>query len=354
MLLEVFNAYDSAAVEGCGRGGEDMKKVMFFLIFMFYALTVFAGHAIPFPDIYKPVWITVEDDKLYISERATIYVYSLKDFKLKQTIGREGEGPREFKRYAVIDILPNSILVNSLGKISHLSKDGKFIKEVRVKSEVANLKSLGENFVGRAFRITRKGKEKMNYKVLNLYNPELLKIKEVFKQELDMQQGKGTKLFHLSFSYKTYANRLYVAGRHDFIIDVFDAEGNKLFSITHPYKKLKFNSEHKKQLYESIRMRGRDVEKWKKIGILPKYFPAIRHLSVTDDTIYVQTYKKRGAAYELFLFDLKGKLKKRLFLPCVDRYFMAPFPFTFKNNKIYQLAENEETERLELRIHEIK
>lgn len=345
---------DSEALEGWGRGGEDMKKVMLFLIFMLCALTVSAGQAIPFPEIYKPVRIAVEDGKLYISERATIYVYSLKDFKLKQTIGREGEGPREFKRYAVIEILPNSLLVNSLGKISHLSKDGKFIKEVRVKSEVAFLKCLGENFVGRAFRIARKGKEKMNYKVLNLYNPELFKIKEIFKQELDMQQGKGTKLFHLSFSYKTYANRLYVAGKHDFIIDVFDAEGNILFAITHPYKKLRFNAEHKKQLYESFRLMGRDVERWKKIGILPKYFPAIRHLSVTDDTIYVQTYKKRGDAYEFFLFDLEGKLIKRLFLPCVDRYFMVPFPFTFKNNKLYQLAENEETETLELRIHEIK
>ena len=57
---------------------------------------------------------------------------------------------------------------------------------------------------------------------------------------------------------------------------------------------------------------------------------------------------------ECFIFDFQGKFIERTFLPVKNMDAVDFSPLTIKNNKIYQLVENEESENWELHINGIK
>ena len=329
-----------------------MKKVTVIFMILFLASSIQATKLAEFPKLNNPVQIAVLQNRLYISEKAVLYIYSMKDFTLIKSFGGEGEGPGEFKRYAAIEIHDGKLFINSVGKISIYKKDGTMEKEVRAKGDVRMFRPVGDSFIGQGFRIALEMKKKINYKTLDLYDSSLNRKKEVFRQVLDWQQGKGTALYHLSFAYRTFKDKIYVAGKHDFEIQVFNSDGKYEKSITLAYKKVKFTEEHREKTFEFFRLRRRNVEEWKKIARFPDKFPAIRSVEVNDQGIYVQTYRKTEKGYELFIFDLDGKLVNATHIALKDKYFMIPFPHRFVKGRGYQISENEETEIIEL--HEIK
>lgn len=103
-----------------------------------------------FPELTNPGQILVDPSSknIYISDRTTVYIYSLTDFKLKKKFGKSGEGPREFKRYANLFLTSDYLLVNSVSRATFFTKDGKYIREMN--SKTANLGPfllIGENFV---------------------------------------------------------------------------------------------------------------------------------------------------------------------------------------------------------------
>ena len=83
----------------------------------------------------------------------------------------------------------------------------------------------------------------------------------------------------------------------------------------------------------------------------PEFFPAIKDLVVDSGHVYVTTYQRKQGKSEFFIFDLEGKLVKKTFLPLkpLGNYFgVFFFPYCIKNNYLYQLIENEDTEQWEL------
>ena len=81
-------------------------------------------------EVMKPTAIEIDDQNLYVVEGTSVYIYSLKDFKLVKKFGKKGEGPKEFKMMITrIITQKDDLLINSFGKISFYSKNGKFIKE---------------------------------------------------------------------------------------------------------------------------------------------------------------------------------------------------------------------------------
>ena len=346
-----------------------MKKFMVIILLILAVLFLAVSGSMPLgavPDtiarkaavlkeIYKPMQIDVDSNHLYVSQLSTVYIYSLEDFQLKNKFGREGEGPQEFKRYALLNVQPQVLLINSMGKLSFFKKDGTFIKEMRTGSENYNMKPLGENFVGFGFRVMTKKEDKVNYKVINLYDSNLKKIKEIFKQELDWQQGKGTRILHLSFVYHTFRDKLYVAGKNDFVIDVFDKEGNPLFSISQDYQKKKFTKEDKDRILDQVKKTRspENFESFRQNARFPEVFPAIQYFYIDNEKIYVKTHNTGNDLAEFFIFDIKGKLLKTTMLPLVERLPQTNFPYVIKDNKLYQLVENQDTEMIELYVYEI-
>jgi len=176
-----------------------MKFMTLLLILFLSSPFVFSEKVSVLPDIMKPHLIAVDNDQLYISEDTTVYIYSLKDYKLKCKFGKQGEGPEEFNRYAIVIPQQDSLVINSRGKVSYFSKDGKYIKEIKNKAGVigGGFIPLGKNFAGQGFA----REENKIYHTFNIYDSQLLKTKEIFRRDLDRRPQKinplDAKLFRL-------------------------------------------------------------------------------------------------------------------------------------------------------------
>ncbi len=55
-------------------------------------------------------------------------------------------------------------------------------------------------------------------------------------------------------------------------------------------------------------------------------------------------WKWENKRVEFFIFDLKGKLEKNIYIPFAFQDALRPYPAAIKNGKLYQLIENDEEE----------
>jgi hypothetical protein len=308
------------------------------------------GEVVPLPELAKPLHIEVDANQIYITEGATVFIYSLKDFKLVKKFGKRGEGPGEFnERIRFVDAQADHLFFNSTGKVSYFTKDGTFIKEFRTLSPDMRVKQLGENFVG----VRMAGEGGTLYISIDLYDGNLKKIKALHRQEMEVQMGgKGTKVFAHLLPFHIVGDKLFIAKGEEFIIEILDKTGNKQYTITYNYRKIKVTDKDKSQVMDFLKTSPDTapyLEMLKPI-IFPEYFPAIRQYFVASGKVYVLTYKKNENKSEIFLFDMTGKFLKRTYVPYA---FMTPvdeYPAAIKNGMLYQVIENEETEGWDLHI----
>ncbi|MCP4147527.1 MAG: hypothetical protein GY757_07235 [bacterium] len=75
-----------------------MKKITLFVLLITLLAGVAHSKKIGTLDgIFKPQMINAFDNEIFIVEGNNFYIFSADELKLKRKIGREGEGPGEFK-----------------------------------------------------------------------------------------------------------------------------------------------------------------------------------------------------------------------------------------------------------------
>jgi hypothetical protein len=335
------------------------KIIKTLVILIFCSGAAFASRTVPLPGLINPDSITVDKNRIYITDGAAISIYSREDFKLIKKFGKKGEGPREFKvamgatAKLKISVQPDQIIVNSIGRVSFFTKDGNYIKEINVPTG-NNFIPLGNGFVG--YATTRDNK--ILYLLINLYDADLKKIKEIFRKEYYFQANKRMNLIKLGCANKRRAvysvcrNKLLVEGEND-IIHVFDEKGEKKRDIKQDYEKLKIPETRKAEIMDDIYtlFTGQVVRKIiKEKGYFPDRFPA-RIFTTADDKIYIPTYMNNEGKNEFIIFDIDGKLLKKVYVPFKAQQFLLPYPYTVKDGTLFQLVENDETEEWELHIN---
>jgi hypothetical protein len=67
-----------------------MRKTSFVILFAILTVSLLAAKTIPLPELTNPAGILVDNDQIYIIQFPNIFIYSLKDFKLKKTFGKRG------------------------------------------------------------------------------------------------------------------------------------------------------------------------------------------------------------------------------------------------------------------------
>jgi hypothetical protein len=334
-----------------------MRKKIFISLLMLMSLTIcqaLAAAAVSLARLSNPKQLLLDNEHIYIVDFPTVFVYSLKDFSLIREFGKQGEGPKEFKQYINVffqDIEPNHLVVSSLGKISFYSRNGTYIKEVKLGFGGWTFQPLGDKFMGH----TLGGTAKEGYKALNIYDSNFNKIKEIYRKEFFFDDSiKKRTLFASNYRYWTHQNKIYVSAKDDFIIEIFDSTGRPLQPIhLEQYKRVKCTDQHKKSVLDFFRQnpRIRDVfEQFKNHIQFPDYFPAIRDIVIDEGKIFVLTYNRKDGKNEFFIFDLDGKLLQKKFLPIQTLNGVSPYSYYIKNGKLYQLVENEDTEQWELQI----
>jgi hypothetical protein len=169
-----------------------MRKLLIsFLAVLFLTCLVSAAKVAVLGELQRPASITVDGSQVFITEGINVYIYSEKDYSLQKKFGKEGEGPQEFKRHPNpmsesirISVQPKEILVNSIGKISYFTRKGEFIREMR--AMVSVYIPVGNHMAG--FGMDQK--EQTRYITLNLYSPQCVKEKELFRAKAPLQEGK--------------------------------------------------------------------------------------------------------------------------------------------------------------------
>ena len=84
------------------------------------------------------------------------------------------------------------------------------------------------------------------------------------------------------------------------------------------------------------------------------FFPPIRFFHISDDKIYIITYKEIDDKHEIVVLDLQGNILKKDFVRIQSwKYYkyLGEFDlYTINNNKIYELHKNTNTDKWEMHI----
>ena len=335
-----------------------MKKSIAFSLLLLSTISglVFAEKVIALPDVLKAENILIAHNRLYVAEQVKIYIYSLGDFKLIKKFGKRGEGPEEFM--GAIGWLAkgkNCVLITSQNKVSLFTPDGEFMEEKKAKSGFFSgfYQSVGDNFTG----VSTKTDKGVMYFTIFLYDKNFDKLKELASFKF-ADNGK----FHFlnvirMISCFTYKDKIYVAKEKGFTVNILDHDGKLLNTITRDYKPRKFTVKDEEEMRVMFKkgMPAGQYETMKDRMVFDKYYPEILMIQVSDDIIYVSTWKKKNDLYEMFLYKLDGTFIKQKFIKLVLRPGDAirPYPSTFNRGKLYQLIEDEDDEVWKLHITKI-
>ncbi len=344
-----------------------MKKSCAFILMVLFSTVAFTAKIATFPRLMNPEAIIVDNQQIFIVEGIHLFIYSAKDFKLQVKIGKEGEGPREFKKHnrafltnLQVYIQPDRIFISSLGKISFFTREGTFIKEIISTSPTGRCAPLGEKYAGLGFART----EKAEFVIFKIYEDPAKQGKEIRRFKIPEVPGKKidpVKMVLANNAFVIYkdGDRLFMPDQEDGTIHVFDENARECHTITYQYPKVKIADSIEKKL---DRLFSRD-HRFKDLYLRDKarnnirfasYFPPIKALRISDQKVYVITFNQKDEKYESFIFGIKGKLLKKIFLPLAEKNLLEFYPFTVYKGKFYQLIENEDKEEWELHIMKIK
>ncbi len=338
-----------------------MKGLKILLIMLVLAGGMAEAKIVPLPDLGNPGFILIDKDQFYISEGATVYIYSLKDFSLKKKFGKVGAGPEEFQvlpqaQFSNVEltVYNNNLYVFSFSKMSTFSREGKLVEEKKLKSIVWHMVPWENYFAARGQVIDKGIVVNGVYIIGKKDSPP----KEIYRETDFFQPQKSVKpIARRPPHYYVYNNNLYLDEKEKGIIHVYNTDGKEIKAITHSYPKVKFTEKNKKEFvdyYMSDPIIKPQYEALEKLTEYPDYFPIICFHLAADNKIYVLTYEKSGGNQKFYVFDLKGKLIKSAMMPLRPLTPEQPYPFTIDGGKLYQLLDNEDSEQWELHIKDFK
>lgn len=350
-------------------------------LFILFLLFVLSGALKPaenlgvLENILKPSIIDIHQGRLFVMDVEKIKVYSLKDLSLINTFGKKGEGPGEYKIVVNMPLRLQAykkfLLVESVNKLSYFTLNGNFLREKRKFPLLGMITPIGKNYIGR--RIIRPQDGALSITSVNIYDKELKKIKELYRQEF-IQQGAfpnlrlnlGKDFLH----YRVADNKIFLEkSNKGFIIDVFDFQGKKLYEIKKKFEKIPITSQDKKLIIKDLEMDPQIQRQLKQFGFkwnefsknfkydFPRYCPPIKTMDIDKGKIYITTFRTKDNKVETIIMDLKGKVLKTTFIqPTAKEWVMAIMMGvrleTTHNEKIYYIQENED-EEWELFVQEI-
>ena len=341
---------------------EEIMKKYSILILVLMAFTLLQAEKLAVLEgLIRPGSIQVNGDRLYIVENPAppLLIYSMKDYKLIKKFGKPGEGPRELKANAfgppmVVNASSEYLLVNSTAKLTYFIRDGVYIKEKKVPSMQLYLE-FGDGYINSTGVVI--GKD--IFLAVVLADKDFKKGKQLYLSDITVGLNATFNYPNTPFAYSfpRYKDRLYVSsGKMDFVIDVFDTRGTKLYTIKKDYKNVKVTAEYEAKVKKDMKSDpnfGKFWEYMKKKLSFKSHFPALKTLWADNGRLYAVTHKKKNGKSECIVMDLKGKEIKRVYLPIEDQSILSSIMYyTFNNNYFYQLVEDEEEEQWEL--HRIK
>ncbi len=344
---------------------ETMKKFVFILLFLFLFFLLVGGsyarQAVSFPELNRPFSITVNADKLFITDGPVVYIHSMKDFSLLNKFGKAGEGPGEFKVFATINqgsvvlaLKGDKIMVTSLGRVSFYTLNGEFVEQKNIQSlfGFGIIRPFDTRYVG----LGAAGDANKQYFTLNFYDPEFKKGDEMIRI-IAFQGGKSINPINIGIlpAISTSNDRVFFLD-YEGAIHIFDQVGKKLLEVSlsnilKNYSQEKITEERKNKYIQYFLSDPRfkpQFERDRNNVKFPDTFPKIRDFRVEGNKIYAVTFRELHHQKELVILDQEGHLIKKMMVSLGEINPRELVPYTIKDGTLYQLVENPDTEEWEL------
>ncbi len=334
-----------------------MKRLIYILIIILMALPFYGQPGKVLEDLLNPLSMEIDDSRIYFTEGAKIYIYSIKDLELIKVFGKAGAGPREFLVQPQIplqvDVSTDKLLVNSQGKVSFWNKDGSYINEKKVLIGVFSgfFRPLTDGYVGLRIIV----EDNIMYFGADYYDKDFNRKKLLLKQKHFFQQGKKMNPIGRIPVFSIWKGRAYVEDK-DGIIHIYDKTGKEFPPIAHKFKPFKINKDHKDRILNFYKNDPGIKQFWsffKDNMEFPAHFSNIQTSIVSDSKVYIQTYRRDGDRAEFIIYGTDGKYFGTRMIQFKDQNIIRPYPYSIKRDKLYQVVENED-EDWEMVITDIK
>jgi hypothetical protein len=246
------------------------------------------------------------------------------------------------------------LVVNSFGRVSLFTKQGKFIREMKSSFPIPDIQPLGESFTGAVSFV----KDRVRYLAFNLYDKNLKKIRTVFQTRSPLQKltDKSNPFIQfLPFKYAVRYGRIFINELNQ-RIHIFNSGGGKAGILEYDFPQTKVSEHHKNQVYDffkTIPGTREMFEQMKKLILFPEFLPPMRDFHIADNRIFVVPYASVNGKMMLYLFDLEGKFIRKTPSILKALNIFQLYPYAIADNRLYQLVENSE-EEWQLRIHPLK
>jgi hypothetical protein len=314
-------------------------------------------------EITNPDIIFVDDHQLYIPQGTSIYIYSLKDYKLVKKFGKSGEGPQEFKINQaggiplIVDAQTENLVITSIGKVSYFTKKGKFIKEEKLPGGAmggALIQPMGNHY----FYLGFGREEKTVFAAVKMADLQFKEPKELLRVKHFYQPGGKFKPMGQILNFQTDTKcKHIVIDSTDGNLHIFGPDGKKKLTFTPDLKPVKLTDKVKEDIINYFKTEPRLKAMWQSLKNntqFDSHFRTIQFTNIADCKIYAFTFEKKDGDTLLLVFDKNGKLLKKTYLPVVYRSPLMAFPIAFKNDTFYQVVANDEDDTWELHVEPLK
>ena len=316
-------------------------------------------------ELMNPETIQVSGQMIFITQGAEILCYDKRELKFVRKFGTRGQGPGEFD-ISPIDNLGlrlflsgEKIVVNSSGKISFFTREGKLINEKRIQFSMLYFKAIGDKYVASRIGVME-GKRNRRSITVNLYDSNFKK--EVQLQEVPhyVQASESVDPIalvlalknqnHRTLVFQVTGDKIYVEGEQKDGINVFNPAGKRISTITYPFEKVKITEKFKDRIKSYLKKRLPNLyNTLRKLIKFPSYYPFIRSFLISDRMLYVRVHQASTDTGLFYIFSIAGKFIKHKSVPLKDVGVLRTYPYTISGKKIYQLVEDDE-ENWQLRV----
>jgi hypothetical protein len=336
------------------------KFTLAFIILLLFPSYLGAEKLHEFEEPFETMLFTMDDEHIYIADRGTniIHIYSRDNYSHIGKFGGKGQGPTDFEYINFIRAYEDYIYVSAGRKVSYYSKQGKFIKTATPFPNSGGYIPLGDNFVCKNYPGSNP-KSTMGKLLIELLDSSFKKKKVLFQIEAqkyvvyNFESSKQSVLLTRDcMKLDVYKEQLFIGTTtKGFYFIVFDSKGNRLREISVPYKKRKVTSKDKKKIIDGMRLgMGEDAFNNWNIRNEPsykEYFPAYSDFIVTDDKIYVFSFKIIGEPQNIIELDLEGNILNKSKVPKEALFYCI------YKGKYYYMDYNDNTYKWELHVEDI-
>jgi hypothetical protein len=270
--------------------------------------------------------------ELYVLDKGKISVFSLPDISFKRSFGGSGRGEGKlWPRHnwdQTVRLAAGKVLAEDNNKIIFFTPTGQLIGEKKKPTDTAWFVPLGDRFVAKNLVITG-DPPRQDIRIV-LYDAQMNEIKELYRQKWFQQQeppGFSTELPGDLLHFAVVQDKICVEESPEgFRIEIFDSAGDKLSLIEKPFSKIPLTAADREREMALVRREKRvaamiaQAGSWEKLLRLwrisfPDFKPVIREIQACGDELLVRTSEQKGDSEKYLLCDLRGQIRKEIFLP---------------------------------------